>query len=386
MIIKSILDNDLYKFSMSYAYWRYPEAEGEFVFLDRNNTKYTAEFVSNLKKEINGLAALQLTQKEFEWCCKNIKYIPANYWEWLQGWRPDPNLIKIKLDSNNHLHISVKDKMYKLTWYEVPILAIVSELQAKMFGYKAINKVILNKLDKKIALSNKYQLKFSEFGTRRRFNFDVQELVVQQLVKKAKYFVGTSNVYLAMKCKTKAIGTFAHEAVMFHAAIFGYRMANYLTLEWWAKVYDGSLGIALTDTLTSDVFFKNFSKKQAKLFDGLRHDSGNVYQYIDKAVKRYKALGVDPMTKVIIFSNALTMPEFKKIADACKNKIQCSAGIGTNLSNDTGNKAANIVMKLSKCRMSEREDWHKCLKISDDKGKFSGDKSEFEIACKVLKI
>ena len=220
-------------------------------------------------------------------------------------------------------------------------------------------------------------MKFSEFGTRRRFSYNVQDYICNQLKKDSVYCVGTSNVHFAMKYDMLPLGTMAHEFIMFHGSVFGFKQANYLMMEAWVNTFDGALGIALTDTYTSDVFFNNFSKKHAKLFDGVRQDSGDEYEFTNKAISRYKEHGIDPMTKTIVFSNALDFPKAVKIKNFCEGRINASFGIGTNLTCDIeGVKPANIVMKLSKCRMNHNQTWENCLKVSDDKGKVMGDEDE----------
>jgi nicotinate phosphoribosyltransferase len=167
---------------------------------------------------------------------------------------------------------------------------------------------------------------------------------------------------------------------MFHGAIWGYQEANYLGMRDWVRTYDGNLGIFLMDTYTSKIGLKNMSLKFAKLFDGVRQDSGDEYQIGNMVINRYKELGIDPTTKTIVFSNALNFDKYKDIHDYFKGRIRVSAGIGTNLTNDTDFKPANIVMKLSKCRINKNQEWRKCIKISDDLGKHLGDDKEFEIA------
>lgn len=376
-IIKSILDTDLYKLSMSYAYMKlYPEAEGVFEFCDRNKTKRTQMEVNAITKELKELENLQLTDAEFNWCKTHIPYIPEFYWEWLRGFRFDSTKVNVWLDDNKILHITAEDKLYKLTLWEIACLAIVSEVSNKSYVISIGD--VINKLDKKIELSNEHHLVFSEFGTRRRFSYDVQDAVVARLKEKALYCVGTSNVHLAMKYSMKPIGTVAHEWVMFHGAQFGYRNANFKSYEDWVAVYDGNLGIALTDTYGSKAFFDTFTMKHAKLFDGVRHDSGDEYEFTQRAIESYKSKGIDPRDKTIVFSNALTFPKFKEIADYCNGKIKCSAGIGTNLTCDTGTPSQNIVMKLMKCRMNANSPWVNCIKISDDDGKVMGDQIEID--------
>ena len=377
----SVLDNDLYKFSTSYAYMKlYPEAEGTFSFCDRNNQVFNEEFIKTLNLEFIKLSNLSLTLGEKRWCTKIIYYIPEVYWEWLSGFRFDFDKIICWLDDDKHLHIEVTDYLYKVTLYEVPILAIVSELISKQQGAANISEVI-DRLDSKINLANEHGLKFSEFGTRRRASAHVHDVIVQRLKEKCPInCVGTSNVYFAMKYDMTPIGTFPHEWIMFHGAIWGYQEANYLGMRDWVRTYDGNLGIFLMDTYTSKVGLKNMSLKFAKLFDGVRQDSGDEYKIGNEVINRYKELGIDPTTKTIVFSNALDFNKYLDIANYFKGRIRVSAGIGTNLTNDCGFKPANIVMKLSKCRINQNQEWRKCIKISDDLGKHLGDDKEFEIA------
>ena len=398
MTILSILDTDLYKFSTSYAYMKlYPEAEGIFSFTDRNNTVFNDEqgpldtvvtnnIISQLQMEFVKLSKISLTLGEKKWCVKHIPYIPEVYWEWLKGFRFDFDKIIYWLDDEKHLHIEVKDKLYKVTLYEVPILAIVSELLSRHQGPINISDAI-DKLDVKINLANEHNLKFSEFGTRRRATSNLHELIVQRLKEKCPInCVGTSNVYFAMKYNMTPVGTFPHEWIMFHGAIWGYQEANYLGMRDWVRTYDGNLGIFLMDTYTSKVGLKNMSLKFAKLFDGVRCDSGDEYLIGNEVIKRYKELGIDPTTKTIVFSNALDFNKYLDIHNYFNGRIRISAGIGTNITNDTDFKPANIVMKLSKCRINLNQDWRKCIKISDDLGKHLGDDKEFEIAKYQLNI
>lgn len=380
MIINSILDTDLYKFTTSYAYIKlFPYAMGTFQFIDRDETEYSEEFLAKLKTEIETLKHVCLRNDELQYMYKHCRFIPLVYWEWLSSFRFNPDQIEIYLDSKKHLHISITDLLYKATLYEVPILAIVSEVKNQFYKQFPDSEEVLARLTTKVELSNANKLPFSEFGTRRRFSFEVQDLVVGYLKRYASYCNGTSNCYLAMKYDMRPMGTHPHEWFMFHGAQFGYQHANYLAMENWINTYDGDLGIALTDTFTSDAFFNNFSQKHAKLFDGIRQDSGDEYEFVDKAIKRYLELGVNPLSKTIVFSNGLDFEKAKKISKYCKGKINCSFGIGTNLTNDVGFKAPNIVMKLTECQMNERKPIRKCVKLSDDKGKVLGDKMQIAV-------
>ncbi len=387
MIIKTILDTDLYKFTTSYAYIKlFPYAMGTFSFRDRDETEYTAGFLEALKNEIQNLSSVALQENELEYMCSHCRFLPRVYWEWLSSFRFDPDKVEVFLDEKKHLHIEVTDFLYKVTLYEVPLLAIVSEISNQFMNRIPDDADWMGRLAEKVALSNAHEMPFSEFGTRRRFSFDVQNKVVAYLKKHSKYCTGTSNCHLAMKYGLLPMGTHPHEWFMFHGAQFGYKHANYMALENWVNVYDGDLGTALSDTYTSDSFLNNFSRKQAKLFDGVRCDSGNEYEFIDRLIERYKELGIDPTIKTIIFSNALDFEKALHIFNYCSGKIRCSFGIGTNLTNDTGYRPSNIVMKLSRCKMNVNQEWRECVKLSDDMGKHMGSMTEVEACLHELRI
>lgn len=395
-IIQSICDQDLYKMSMSYFYMtKFPQAEGEFIFTDRNNEVYDEDFLREVKLAIADMASLKLTREEKEKAFQLTgEWIPLHFWEWLEGFRYEPEKVNVWLDEEKHLHITVEDLLYKVTLWEVPLLAIISEIRGKWKGYTYNMEDVLKRVEDQIKLSNQEQLYFSEFGTRRRFSYIVQEEVCKLLAEKATYYSGTSNVYLAIMTGVKAIGTLAHELVACHCAFYGYRMGNYMTMSNWADVYDGSLGIMLTDELTDKVFFKNFSRRFAKLYDGVRCDSQDEFSYTSMAVNRYKELGIDPTTKTIVFSNSIDIPKLKEIRDNALGRIKAVGGIGGALTNRIPipeNKSkcypsANIVMKLWKVRMNKRQEWINTIKLSDDPRKAIGDRKEIELAKLTLGI
>ena len=387
----SILDTDVYKFTTSYAYMKmFPDAECTFKFTDRNRISRTAEFLENYKKKMKELCMIHLTDEEFHWVVSAIPFIPMYYWEWLRSFRFEYDKMNIYLDEDNVLCIEVTDKNYKASLYEIPHLFTVPEVNndSKPIDWE----LTMSKLKDKVDLANKNGVLFSEFGTRRRFSYEVQDKICAYLKEHSKTCVGTSNVHFAMKYNMRPCGTHPHEWFMFHGAQFGYKNANYMALENWVNVYDGDLGTALTDTYTTDVFFRNFSMKQAKLFDGIRQDSGDEYKCIEKAIKFYKSKGIDPTTKTIIFSNALDFPKAVEIKKYCEGKIHSAFGIGTNLTCDVyapdGSKynAENIVEKMSKCRMNANQPWFITIKISDDLGKHMGDNKEFDHAKYELNI
>lgn len=394
-MIYSILDTDLYKFTTSYAYMKlFPNAECTFKFKDRNNIKRTPQFLNRFKNKLKEFCEnTYLTSTEFYSLKEShrIEFIPTYYWEWLWSFRFDYDKINVRLDENGVLCMDVTDKCYKCTLYEIPCMFLIPEVnnEDKLIDWE----YTMNELAEKVKISNDNKMLFSEFGTRRRFNQEVQDKVCKYLKENAKTCVGTSNVYFALKYGMTPIGTHPHEWFMFHGAQYGYRQANYIALENWVNVYDGDLGIALSDTYTSDVFFRNFSLKQAKLFDGVRQDSGDEIEFINKTINFYKSKGIDYSTKTIVFSNALDFPKAVKIKTYCDNRnIKSSFGIGTNLTCDVYDKDENkyphenIVMKMSQCRMNENDTWHSTIKISDDLGKHMGNNLEFNHACYELGI
>ena len=387
MVIQTILDTDLYKFTTSYAYIKlFPYAMGTFSFKDRDGTEYSGAFLTALKDEIRNLSLVTLRNEELEYMFSHCRFLPRVYWEWLSSFRFDPKCVEVWLDEQCHLHLEVTDYLYKVTLYEVPLLAIVSEIRNRFLNRVPDKAEILKRLEGKILLSNEHAMPFSEFGTRRRFSFEVQDWVVGRLKESASYCTGTSNCYLAMKYDLRPMGTHPHEWFMFHGAQFGYKHANYMALENWVNVYDGDLGTALSDTYTSESFLSNFSRKQAKLFDGVRCDSGNEFEFVDSLIERYRELGIDPTAKTIIFSNALDFSKALHLFDYCRGKIRCSFGIGTNLTNDTGFRPSNIVMKLSRCKMTAAQEWRECVKLSDDMGKHMGSNAEVEACLYELRL
>ena len=383
MIIGSILENDLYKFSMSYYYQvHYPNAWGSFAFHDRNNTEYSEQFVAALREELNNLATLSLQPAEFEWAVKSIPYIPQCFWEWLCYFRFEPEKVNVWLDEQRHLHIEVADSMYKVTFYEIPILAIVSELYHRYIGdgYQSreqLTAAMLPQMAKKVEIASQHNLYFADFGMRRRFSTLSEQVMIEYMKEHCPTFTGTSTVALAMKYNLRPIGTMAHECFMFQAAVHTPKEANYEVMERWVEVYDGNLGTVLTDTYTVDAFLRNFSMKLAKLYDGVRHDSGDPKLFGDRIIKKYESYGIDPMSKTIVFSDGLDFQTAANIKEYFAGRIKVTFGIGTNLTCDIpGIEPMNIVMKLKQCRINPRQPIYGCVKLSDVTGKAIGTKED----------
>ena len=387
-IIRSILDTDLYKFTTSYAYSKlYPRAYGQFRFIDRAKTRYPEGFAELLRQELQQMAELQLTRDEAQFLTRERPYLPPTYIDFVRGFRFDPDEVHVSQDEEGQLSIVAEGLLYRVTLWETPILALVSELYYKVLGVEPDLAYAEQSIIAKAQRLKEEGITFSMFGMRRRFSSDIEDRVTRLLKEySGTNFYGTSNVYFAYKHGLRVSGTHPHEWVQFHGAMFGYKMANYMAMEDWINVYDGDLGTVLTDTYTTDVFMRNFSKKHAMLFTSLRHDSGDPLLFADKVIARYRELRVDPQIKYIIFSDSLDAERAIEIAKHCKGRIGTSFGIGTNFSNDVGAgiQPMNIVMKLWKCKMTEKDKWHPCVKLSDVDGKHTGEPEEIDLAQRTL--
>lgn len=388
-VIQSILDTDLYKFTTGYAYSKlFPRAYGQFKFIARDNPTYPKGFVELLRAEIERMQHLQLTPEEEEFLNRELPYLPPTYIDFLKGYRYNPCEITVNM-VNGKLEIVAEGLLYRVTLWETPILAMVSELYFRATGQKPNLEHIRQQTIAKAQRIKQEGLQVSIFGMRRRFSSQVEDLVTSLLKEHAgEALYGTSNMYYAMKHGLRVSGTHPHEWIQFHGAVYGYKMANYMAMEHWISVYDGDLGTVLTDTYTTDVFLRNFSKKHAMLFSSVRHDSGDPYTFTDKVIERYKQLRIDPMLKYIVYSDSLNVDKAVSIQAYCKGKIRATFGIGTNLTCDVGNnvKPLNIVMKLYKCRMSATQPWHYCVKLSDVNGKHTGTPQEIRLAQETLGI
>ena len=362
----------------NYYQVHYPNAWGTFTFHDRNNTEYSEEFVVALNEEFENLASLSLNTAEFDWAVETIHYIPQRFWEWLCYFRFEPKKIKTWLDNEKHLHIEVSDLMYKVTFYEIPILAIVSELYHRHIGdgYQTrseLEAAMIPKMAEKVTIASRHNLYFADFGLRRRYNALSEQVMIEYMKANCPTFTGTSTVLYAMKYGLKPIGTMAHECFMFQGAVHTPKEANYEVMERWVEVYDGNLGTVLTDTYTVDAFLRNFSMKLAKLYDGVRHDSGDPLQFGDKIIRKYESYGIDPRSKTIVFSDGLDFQTAAQIKEYFAGRIKVTFGIGTNLTCDIeGITPMNIVMKLKQCRINPRQPIYGCVKLSDVAGKAIG--------------
>lgn len=372
MIVNSLLDTDFYKYTMGQlAFHQFPSTMVEWKFKCRNEASWTLDHVSQIKEEVAGFCSLKLTEDESSYL-KGLNLFKDSYLEFLRLYKPNYNHFNITLE-DGELNITIEGPWFLTMYFEVPVLAIVNEIY---FANKACNELYKNgmhKLVDKTKLANDVGFSFADFGTRRRFSGQWQYEVVGHLAQNAKGFVGTSNVLLAKEFGVKPIGTMAHEFFqIFQAANVRLLDSQKAALQSWADEYRGNLGIALTDIINMNAFLRDFDLYFAKLFNGLRHDSGNAFIWADKAIKHYDSLGINPSTKTLVFSDGLDIEKATNLHRAYKDKINVSFGIGTNLTNNFDDiSPLQIVMKIIKV------DGKPVAKISDSSGKSMCDDKEY---------
>lgn len=384
-IIRSLLDTDLYKFTMlQVVLHQFPQAHGVYEFRCRNNdqTVYPlAEIREELERELDALCELRFSQDELDYL-RGLRFIKSDFVDYLELFQLKRRFVAVSTDEQGRLHIRIEGPMIQAMFFEIYILAIVNELYFRRLETPEVLAEGQRRLDAKAALLKEYAKQqnpqdppflVSDFGTRRRYNLAWQEHVVRTLAQtEPDLFRGTSNVYLAKKLKLTPIGTMAHEFLQaFQALNVRLRDFQKAALEAWVKEYRGDLGIALTDVVGMDAFLRDFDLYFAKLFDGLRHDSGDPYVWGDKAHAHYQKLKIDSRTKMLTFSDGLNLEKAWALHQYFKDRFKTSFGIGTNLTNDLGHTTLNIVLKLVECNGQS------VAKISDSPGKTMTDNDTF---------
>ena len=365
--VVSLLDTDLYKFNMNQVmFHKHTNLNGVYLFKCRNkDVTFTEEMCVEINAQIDYLCTLTFTDEELEYL-SSLRFIKKDYVEFLRLWRPIRKYVTCYL-TDGELHIEVRGPLFSAMQFEIYLLEIVNEVYFRMkYNYLDLVDGALEKLYEKMAgfNSGKYTFKFAEFGARRRLSREWQDYVVSKLIAD-EHCVGTSNVYLAMKYGVKPIGTYAHEFVQMYQGVPGVQLAytNKMAMDEWFEEYQGDNGTALTDTLGTDLFLRDFTKLQALCYTGVRHDSGDPIEWGEKIIAHYEKLGIDPKTKTLLYSDGLDFDRAQKIYDHFKDRINVSFGIGTFLSNDTHVDPLNIVIKL------QYVNGHPVAKISDNPGK-----------------
>jgi nicotinate phosphoribosyltransferase len=374
-IINSLLETDMYKFSMGQTiFHQFTSYKTTWTFKCRNkDVHFTDEMVEEIKEQVQAFCQLRFTEEELEYL-DNITWIKGTYVDFLRLWQPRYEEFTITTDAPCGLAIDAAGTWLNTSMYEIPVLAIVNEVYFRMaYDYDVLLKQFKRRLDEKVRLleEDTYRLSdFSEFGLRRRLSAEAQEMAVKAIAEVElpadSHFIGTSNVYLAKKFNLKPVGTMAHEWIMCtgqgnHKHNPAY--SNWYALDAWVKEYGILNGIALTDTITTDCFLRDFQLTYATLFSGVRHDSGDPYEWGDKMIAHYNSLGINPRTKTLLFSDSLDFERATALYDYFKDRAKVAFGIGTFISNDTDEEALNIVMKTTKCNGMD------VAKISDVAGK-----------------
>lgn len=366
-IIISILDNDLYKFNMGQLVLHdFPTAVVGYEFINRGKTEFPPGFAEALKKQIDFLSILGLTFDEANFLSK-IPGIRQTYVDWLRTYRYDPHEVAV-YQTGGELEVIISGFWHRTIYWEVPLMAIISELYFEMTG-KQIDTESFGRLRKKTDRMAEHDCHYIDYGTRRRRSREFHADVVG-LSKSYKGFLGTSNVWLAMKMGIKAFGTAAHEIIMALSALYGPKMANRMYLKHWSEHFNGLNGIALTDTFTTDVFLRDFDSYYARLYDGVRQDSGDPFVVARKMQAHYESLNIDSRTKKFVPSNGLDDTAMILITNHWKDHFIVIGGIGTFLTNDCGSKPLNIVIKMRWADFGHG--LIDVVKLSDDPGKHSG--------------
>ncbi|WP_185866429.1 nicotinate phosphoribosyltransferase [Blattabacterium cuenoti] len=385
-IIGSLLDNDFYKFTMQNAIIKlFPSAQAKYELINRGKHSFPKNFSKILKDHLKRMSNLKLSNKERIFLEKNCPYLDSSYLDSLEEYQYNPKEVHIFQNGKN-IQIYIEGLWSRTILWEVPLMAIISELYYHLTGAKRISdQKIIFLTRKKLAEYKKLNVEIGEYGTRRRYSYEVQKLVLKILKEEGNsFFMGSSNVHFSQIFSKKPLGTHGHEWVMFHAAKYGFNIADRIAMENWSHIYGRNLGIALSDTYTSSIFFQNFNKKLANIFEGIRHDSGNPFSFIDETIKHYNELKINPLKKKIIFSDNLDPYRVAKISSFCKKKINPFFGIGTNFTNDVGPPSMNIVIKMVKALPEKK--WISVVKLSNVKEKSTGNKNMILLAKKILHL
>ena len=370
MIIQSLLDTDLYKFSMmQVALHQFPSAQVEYQFKCRSQGVNLRPFMDEIREEIHHLCQLRFQEDELSYL-RNLRFIKDDFTEFLGLFHLPEKCIEVSEgELDGEISISVKGSWLHTILFEIPVLAIVNEVYCRNthpnLDLSEGRKRLADKIELVKSASDLSSFKFADYGTRRRFSRTWHDEVVETLVDKLpNNFVGTSNVLLAKQYRTTPLGTMGHEYLQACQAL-GPRLrdSQVYAFEMWAKEYRGDLGIALSDVYGLNAFLRDFDMFFCKLFDGARHDSGDPFEWGERLIAHYHANRVDSRAKTLVFSDGLDIPLAMEIARRFDGRCKVSFGIGTNLTNDLGVKALQIVMKMVRCNGQP------VAKVSDEPGK-----------------
>ena len=368
-IIVSLLDTDLYKFNMDQViFHKHTDLCGRYYFKCRNaGVRFTPEMVKEIEEQVDHLCSLRFTREELDYM-RSIRFIKNDYVEFLRLWHPIRDYVSVSDEGECGLTVVVDGPLFSAMQFEIYLLEIINEVYFRMaYDYDTLVRSAEERLNAKIEAFNngKYDFQFAEFGCRRRLSRDWQDVVVRRFSRETNACVGTSNVYLAWKYDLTPIGTYAHEYVQMYQGIDEIPLAytNHYAMQDWYDEYKGDNGTALTDTITTELFLMDFNRSMVNNYTGVRHDSGDPYAWGERIIKHYESYGVDPKTKLLLFSDSLDFDRAQKLWEHFRNRSKVSFGIGTFCSNDTSVSPLNIVIKLQ--YVNDRP----VAKLSDSPGK-----------------
>ena len=370
MLIQSLLDTDLYKFTMmQVVLHHFPGAQVEYRFKCRTPGVDLRPHLEDMKVEFANLCKLRFRDEELAYL-RGLRFMKSDFVDFLGLFQfNEKYLIAGYGEGPGEIDITIRGPWLHTILYEIPVLAIVSEVYFRRTQPRANLEEGRRRLKAKIDLVRtveaELEFKISDFGTRRRFALAWQEEVLQTLKREVpEYLAGTSNVWFALRNNLTPLGTMAHEYMQACQAL-GPRLrdSQVFAFDKWAQEYRGDLGIALSDTYGFDAFLRDFDMYFCKLFDGVRHDSGDPFEWGERMIAHYRRNRVDPRTKDLIFSDQLSFPLAIEIARRFHGRARTSFGIGTNLTNDLGYEPINIVLKMTECNGQP------VAKVSDAPGK-----------------
>lgn len=384
MLHHSILDSDFYKFSMQYFAWHFfPNEKVIYKLIIRKPRIFPKGFYFRLRESIDSMRDLQLSQDEYSFFKDSCPYFEITYLQYLLHYRYNPDEVEIS-QTEDTIDVTISGYWHSTILWEVPIMFTISEL---FFENSEIPKrnILHNINVKKAKLLADNGVLFADMGSRRRFSFKNHDEVLEDFTSQGaagKNLIGTSNPYFAMKYNIKLVGTKAHELYALMAAIYGFPYANTIALEKWYELYKGNLSIALPDTFTTNSFLHSFDYRFAKLYDGIRQDSGDPKEFAIKFFNHYKMLGIDPKSKTFLFSDSLNAQKAIHLNNWMTKTFdhKCSVGIGTFFTcNIPGVEPLNMVIKLVGRIYSGKI--IPVIKLSDDISKSTGN-SEMVKLCK----
>ena len=351
-IVISLLDTDLYKFNMNQViFHKHTDLNGEYFFKCRNKgVVFTPEMRAEIDEQIDHLCTLSFSREELDYL-RSIRFIKNDYVEFLRLWHPIREYVTTDLSEKGELTVDVKGPLFSAMQFEIYLLEIINEVYFRMqYDYDTLLAQARRRLDKKIEAMNsgKYTFPFAEFGARRRLSREWESEVIRRFARETKCCVGTSDVYFAKLYGLTPIGTYAHEYVQMYQGIDSIPLAytNHYAMQDWYSEYKGDNGTALTDTITTDLFLLDFDRSMVNNYTGVRHDSGDPFLWGEKIIRHYESYGVDPRTKMLLFSDSLDFDKAQLLYDYFKDRAKVSFGIGTFCSNDTDVEPLNIVIKL----------------------------------------